>query len=141
MKSYVIYEECPSCCRYTYGQPVRGTADVAVSIQPYSMYDRGEYGSKLINVQVSMTANSATSCAASCYRQDCLQGEMPVLLILFTILQLNLTERNLQNVTERWVIYACASTVSLVINLQNRQTIQAQILFLFLFLFQILFWV
>jgi len=51
-----MYDElCFSCCRYTYGQPVRGTADVAVSIQPYSEYDTGRYGSKLVNVQVSMS--------------------------------------------------------------------------------------
>jgi len=53
------YSVCLSCCRYTYGQPVRGTAAISVSIQPYSKYDRSQYGSKLYNVQVSMTATSA----------------------------------------------------------------------------------
>ena len=53
------YSVCLSCCRYTYGQPVRGRAAISVSIQPYSKYDRSQYGSKLYNVEVSMTATSA----------------------------------------------------------------------------------
>ena len=42
--------------RYTYGQPVRGRADIAVSIQPYQYeYDRSRYGMKRMNVEVSIT--------------------------------------------------------------------------------------
>jgi len=51
--------------RYTYGQPVRGRADISVSVQPYK-YDRSNYGSKLINVEVSgpLAANCTISFTA-----------------------------------------------------------------------------
>jgi len=43
-----------SVYRYTYGQPVRGRADISVSIQPWGWYDQYRYGFKRANVEVSL---------------------------------------------------------------------------------------
>jgi len=56
---YVESEEYLSDNRYTYGQPVRGRADILITIgnstQAYSKYDTSRYGSKSVNVEVCMT--------------------------------------------------------------------------------------
>jgi len=52
---YVESEEYLSDNRYTYGQPVRGRADILITIKPYSKYDTSRYGSKSVNVEVCMT--------------------------------------------------------------------------------------
>jgi len=55
------HEEYLSDNRYTYGQPVRGRADILVTIKPYGTYDRNRYGSKSVNVEVCITVTFASS--------------------------------------------------------------------------------
>jgi len=46
-----------SDCRYTYGQPVRGRADISISLQPstFFRYVESSYRLKRTNVEVSVS--------------------------------------------------------------------------------------